>query len=252
MKKKVLVLSSLVIFSLIIGIVTLFYSDNDKIVLESGKSNRVASSNFLTMMFETASGSGEYQVASDNEWPIEGYTFNETLSSCENGSIITWDEENKKVLMQANTSDKCYVYFDYGVPCTNYMEVGDTITTKEENCGPFASGCSPTYHTENFVYASYVLRHETSELYENFPYVLESYYTVLLNPIGGNYENYTMGQEYGLYNDDYVIQTEPNQGFYAYSYKLASDQNYCDICINGYTGTVVDCNSENWWVNNGE
>ena len=88
--------------------------------------------------------------------------------------------------------------------------------------------------------------------YTKIPYVLESYYTALLNPINGNYENYTIGQEYGLYNDDYVIQTEPNQGFYAYSYKLASDQNYCDICINGYTGTVVDCNSENWWVNNGE
>lgn len=31
---------------------------------------------------------------------------------CENGSILTWDDENKIVLMQANVSDRCYVYFD--------------------------------------------------------------------------------------------------------------------------------------------
>ena len=64
------------------------------------------------MMYETEAGSGEYQVASDSAWPKSGYTFNEDLSKCENGSILIWDEESKKVLMKANTSDKCYVYFD--------------------------------------------------------------------------------------------------------------------------------------------
>ena len=64
------------------------------------------------MMYETDYQSGEYQVSSDTIWPESGYTFNENLSKCENGSVLTWDNENKKVLMQANTSDKCYVYFD--------------------------------------------------------------------------------------------------------------------------------------------
>ena len=55
------------------------------------------------MMYETESGSGEYQTSSDTTWPKEGYTFNEKLSKCERGSTLSWDEENKKVLLQANT-----------------------------------------------------------------------------------------------------------------------------------------------------
>ena len=64
------------------------------------------------MMYETASNSGEYQVASDTAWPQDGYIFNETLSKCENGSSLTWNEETKSVIMEAIISDKCYVYFD--------------------------------------------------------------------------------------------------------------------------------------------
>ncbi len=59
------------------------------------------------MMYETEENSGEYEVSSDTSWPQEGYVFNERLSSCENGSTLTWDDENKRILMQANTSDKC-------------------------------------------------------------------------------------------------------------------------------------------------
>ena len=72
----------------------------------------VVSENMLTMMYETEADSGEYQVSSDITWPQDGYVFNESLSSCENGSTLSWDDGNKRVLMQANTSDKCYVYFD--------------------------------------------------------------------------------------------------------------------------------------------
>ena len=63
-------------------------------------------------MYETDYNSGEYQTSNDTNWPSEGYEFNETLSKCENGSSLTWDDENQKVLMQANKSDKCYIYFD--------------------------------------------------------------------------------------------------------------------------------------------
>ena len=34
------------------------------------------------------------------------------LSRCENGGVLTWDDETQKVLLQTNASDKCYVYFD--------------------------------------------------------------------------------------------------------------------------------------------
>ena len=113
MKKKVLILTSLITFVLI-AIVTLFYSDNDKVIYESESisDNRIVSFNALTMMYETDYQSGEYQVSTETTWPQEGYVFNETLSKCENGGVLTWDAENKKILLQTNTSDKCYVYFD--------------------------------------------------------------------------------------------------------------------------------------------
>ena len=47
-----------------------------------------------------------------SEWPTEGYVFNANLSKCENGGELSWDDENKRVLMSGNVSDKCYVYFD--------------------------------------------------------------------------------------------------------------------------------------------
>ena len=98
--------------SMICIISTLFFYNHNNVIIENEDSNKIINSNALTMMYETEAGSGEYQVSSDNAWPESGYTFNAELSKCENGSKLTWDEEDKKVLMQANTSDKCYVYFD--------------------------------------------------------------------------------------------------------------------------------------------
>ena len=116
MKKKILILSSLIMFALIVSMVTLFYGDSDKAIFESGKNNTVVRSNVLTMMYETEAGSGEYAVSSDTVWPQEGYVFNERLSSCENGGILSWNSETKRVVMKTNTSDKCYVYFDVYEP----------------------------------------------------------------------------------------------------------------------------------------
>ena len=114
MKKKniAFILSSITLCLLILmSIVNL--QNTDKNILENSKeSNKIVKNNTLTMMYETDYQSGEYQVSSDTTWPQEGYTFNESLSKCENGGILTWDDNNKKVLLQTNTSDKCYVYFD--------------------------------------------------------------------------------------------------------------------------------------------
>ena len=110
--KKVVLISS-VLLTFVIGVYFYYYSDSQKYVLENASSyQKVISSNSLTMMYETDYQSGEYQVSSDNAWPQDGYVFNETLSKCENGGILTWDDENKKVLLQTNISDKCFVYFD--------------------------------------------------------------------------------------------------------------------------------------------
>ena len=64
------------------------------------------------MMYETSPDSGEYQVSSDVTWAQEGYVFNSVLSKCENGGVLSWNDETKRVIMSSNTSDKCYVYYD--------------------------------------------------------------------------------------------------------------------------------------------
>lgn len=57
-------------------------------------------------------GSGEYEEADSETYPIEGYVFNSTLSKCENGGKLTWYDATKKVVFIGTTSDKCYIYFD--------------------------------------------------------------------------------------------------------------------------------------------
>ena len=104
-KKKLLV--SILAISILIFVLTLYYntSEDTNIVLSSNNS-RITSSNAITMMYETEAGSGEYQVTSDTTWPQEGYVFNDRLSKCENGSELSWDDENKRVIMSTSVSDK--------------------------------------------------------------------------------------------------------------------------------------------------
>ena len=114
MKKKYLIISISVLLVLSTCLYVFISDTTEKVVISSNKeSNRsVVNTNALTMMYETETGSGEYQVSSDTSWPTDGYTFNETLSKCENGSALTWDNENKRVVVSTSVSDKCYVYFD--------------------------------------------------------------------------------------------------------------------------------------------
>ena len=71
-----------------------------------------ASAESLAFMYETEVGSGNYEEGSDSKFPLENYTFNESLSRCENGSTISYDTETQTVLISADVSDKCYIYFD--------------------------------------------------------------------------------------------------------------------------------------------
>ena len=69
-------------------------------------------------MIETKAGSGEYTISTSDEWPTNGYEFNAEKSACENGGTLSWDEENKSVVMTSKSSDKCYAYFDKYNPIT--------------------------------------------------------------------------------------------------------------------------------------
>ena len=101
----------------------------------------------VDIMYETEDNSGEYTVSTDTSWPTEGYTFNTTLSKCENGSTLTWDDENNIVKVAANVSDKCYVYFDK-LPPTSLADVcsnGDNL-----------AGCIKDFYTTDGVNGLYL------------------------------------------------------------------------------------------------
>ena len=102
----------LIVFGIGVG-VTLLYMNNKYKVYEEEEPKQIKKHvDTISMMLETEAGSGNYEMTTRSEWPTEGYVFNTELSKCENGSELSWDNENKKVLMSGNKSDKCYVYFD--------------------------------------------------------------------------------------------------------------------------------------------
>ena len=108
MKKRIM-LSGILFILIIISVLVYFNKNNNDLenVLQNKKYTET-----ISMMLETASGSGEYEKTTASGWPTEGYVFNEELSRCEYGSTLSWDDENNKVVMSGNVSDKCYVYFD--------------------------------------------------------------------------------------------------------------------------------------------
>lgn len=106
-KKSKLFSISLLLLILVIIIVSYFYNNiPNGAIITNNKINTTSNTNTLTMMYETGPNTGEYQVSSDTTWPQEGYIFNEELSSCENGSTLTWNDETKSVVLSVGVSDK--------------------------------------------------------------------------------------------------------------------------------------------------
>ena len=93
-------------------------------LVTSNAENKVdASNNMISIMLETSAGSGDYTVSSLSSFPTTGYTYNENLSYCENGSTLTWNKTNKNLAINTSKTDKCYVYFDvYSVLLTDYVK----------------------------------------------------------------------------------------------------------------------------------
>lgn len=109
-KKKVTII--LMVFIAIFSTIMLVVNrDNVEITNEVGNKSK-KSNNLLTMILEQTAGAGDYKTVTQSEWPTEGYKFNTELSRCENGSELSWDDVNKKILMSGVSADKCYVYFD--------------------------------------------------------------------------------------------------------------------------------------------
>ncbi len=97
---------------ILIATLIIFVSSKDSETILENENIVVNKNSALTMMLETDVGSNEYEVATSNEWPTEGYIFNAEMSACERGGKLSWDNENNRVLMATSSADKCYVYFD--------------------------------------------------------------------------------------------------------------------------------------------
>ena len=115
--KKHLRLLLIMVIILIFGISFIVVKNYNKSEVFSEEDSKVEKkksySNGIAMMLETGSGTGIYEMTTQDSWPTNGYKFNEELSKCENGGELSWDDTNKRVLMSSNMSDKCYVYFDF-------------------------------------------------------------------------------------------------------------------------------------------
>ena len=127
MKKNLFFIFSLVIVlcvEILIGKLNITNDVYEESTIKSFKKNE----NMLSMMLETEAESGNYEMTTRDSWPTSGYKFNSILSKCENGGEISWDDENKRVLMSGNASDKCYVYFDLIVK--TQININDTLLEK--------------------------------------------------------------------------------------------------------------------------
>ena len=128
--KKIILITIAVILCSVCFVAYKFFNATK---VEDTKTNTIKSNNnMLSMMIETEAGSGKYEMTSTSSWPTGGYVFNEQMSKCEQGSILRWDDANKKVIMEGNVSDKCYVFFDKVLTLTSYI-ISQYTGTQGEN-----------------------------------------------------------------------------------------------------------------------
>ena len=112
MKKKIIKITFCV---LLIGIgifIGSFSNKGKSFEDDTSEPKHIKEKNTLSMMIEQTAGAGDYKMETRTSWPTDGYMFNATLSKCENGGELGWDDTNKVVTMTGNMSDKCYIYFD--------------------------------------------------------------------------------------------------------------------------------------------
>ena len=140
MKKKLFFIFSSVIV-LCVGILICILKNTNDVYEESTIKSFKKNENMLSMMLETKPESGNYEMTIRDSWPTSGYKFNSILSKCENGGEISWDDENKRVLMSGNVSDKCYVYFDLIVK--TQINISNTLLEKlsEKSSYDFVKRC---------------------------------------------------------------------------------------------------------------
>ena len=108
MRKKLAIVASVFIACTI----TINVISNNKKIEFQDENNPVVRKKKNLLSYYLENDNGDYIISSGENWPTTGYLFNTTLSKCENGGELSWDDTRKVILMTGNMSDKCYIYFD--------------------------------------------------------------------------------------------------------------------------------------------
>ena len=229
--------------------------------IEDTPANKInQNNNMLSMMLETDSGSGQYEKTSLSSWPTDGYVFNEQMSKCEQGSILRWDDANKKVIMEGNVSDKCYVFFDkynpikinsYSItPNGNKITISISATSgtgtitkyfySKDDGASYVESTSNTYTFTNLAKGTYKIK----------AYVLDSnnkiseYISKNIEITSMSLSEYVMSQYTGTQGENGIYYHDTNltngAGDNSYRYAGANPNNY--VCF-GSDDTI--CPHEN-------
>ena len=231
-----------------------------KEVLSYKENIKINKNNMLSMMLETDANSKTYIQSTDNKWPTNGYVFNEQMSKCEQGSKLKWDDANKKVIMEGNVSDKCYVFFDKYNP----IKINSyTITPNGKKITISISATSGTGTITKYFYskddgASYVESTSNTYTFTNLAkgtykikaYVLDSnnkiseYISKNIEITSMSLNEYVMSQYTGTQGENGIYYHDTNltngAGDNSYRYAGANPNNY--VCF-GSDDTI--CPHEN-------
>ena len=146
MKKKYIIFSIVTLVLLITFVTGFNYFKTTNTYVEDNIKNQTKITKGISMNLEQTAGAGDYKTVTQSSWPTEGYKFNAELSRCENGSELSWDDVNKKVLMSGVSADRCYVYFDIWIPSiADYCTSGTDLATCVKNFGDQGPSVSNIY-----------------------------------------------------------------------------------------------------------
>ena len=260
MKKFIIIIITL----LVLSNTYLLYNNYNlkKQVLSYEEKSNIRRKNAISMMLETEANSKTYVQSTDNKWPTDGYIFNEEMSTCEQGSKLKWDDNNQKVIMEGNVSDKCYVFFDKYNP----IKINSyTITPNGNKITISISATSGTGTIAKYYYskddgASYVDSTSNTYTFANLPigkydvkfYVMDSNgkksetISKSLEINGMNLSKYIISKytgtqgENGIYYHDSSLTN--GAGDNSYRYAGASDQVNNYVC---FGSNVTPCPADN-------
>ena len=249
MKKFIIIVITL----LVLSNTYLLYNNYNlkKQVLSYEEKANIRRKNAISMMLETEANSKTYIQSTDNKWPTNGYVFNEQMSKCEQGSKLKWDDNNQKVILEGNVSDKCYVFFDKYNPIkiNNYTITpnGKKITISISATG--GTGTITKYFYSKDDGASYVESTSNTYTFTNLAkgtykikaYVLDSnnktseYISKNIEITSMNLSEYVMSQYTGTQGENNIYYHDANltngAGDNSYRYAGASTDVNNYICL---------------------